>query len=384
MKRKWTGFILAILISLIGVFPVTAAESPVTVRWNDQAINLGSYPVVENDLCLVTFRPLMEAIGAKVDWNQADSSITACLPGVTLTVIPGSSMVSVNGRQISLPVAPAVRDGVVVVPLRAIAGICNIRIKWDNMSSTVNLYPIAPGSDYCSDREAVHQVSLLSALLVGQYDGQTSFKELRKYGDIGIGTFEGLDGEMIELEGKFYQVKADGVAYPVADTMQTPFASVTYFEADKSQALNEEIDFPQLQNRIDSMISNKNIFYAIKVTGDFKYVKTRSVPGQQKPYPPLAEVTKNQPTFEFNNVKGTLVGFWCPSYVDGINVPGYHVHFLNADKNAGGHLLGFTMESGQIEIDATPNFYMCLPAGEEFGKIDMTEDRTQETNKVEK
>jgi acetolactate decarboxylase len=108
------------------------------------------------------------------------------------------------------------------------------------------------------------------------------------------------------------------------------------------------------------------------------------VPGQQKPYPPLAEVTKNQPTFEFHDVEGTLVGFWCPSYVDGINVPGYHVHFLNADRNAGGHLLDFTMESGQIQLDATPNFYMCLPVNEEFGEIDMTQDRTQETNKVEK
>ncbi|MDD3363718.1 MAG: acetolactate decarboxylase [Syntrophomonas sp.] len=384
MKRKCLVFILAILISLMVVFPVPAAESPVTVRWNDQAIKFEVAPVVDNGQCLVPLRPVMEAMGSKIDWNQATSAVTACLPGVTFTVAPGSPVASVNGREISLPVAPAIRDGVVVVPLRAIADICNIRIDWDSTTSVVTLYRNEVDLDYGSDRETVHQVSMLSALLEGQYDGQTSFGELKKYGDTGIGTFEGLDGEMVELDGKFYQVKADGVAYPVADTMKTPFASVTYFEADKSQAVNEEINFEQLQNRVDSMISNKNIFYAIKVTGDFKYVKTRSVPGQQKPYPPLAEVTKNQPTFEFNNVKGTLVGFWCPSYVDGMNVPGYHVHFLNADKNAGGHLLGFTMESGQIDIDTTPNFYMCLPSNEEFGKIDMTEDRSQETNKVEK
>jgi acetolactate decarboxylase len=189
---------------------------------------------------------------------------------------------------------------------------------------------------------------------------------------------------MIELDGEFYQVKADGVAYPVADTMKTPFASVTFFQADKAQAIKEETNFQQLQELIDSMIDNENIFYAVKVTGSFKYVKTRSVPGQQKPYPPLAEVTKNQPTFEFDDVDGTLAGFLCPAYVEGLNVPGYHLHFLNAAKNAGGHLLDFIMASGQVEIDATPNFYMRLPENGDFGKIDMTEDRSQETNIVEK
>jgi acetolactate decarboxylase len=384
MQRKCVVFILAILISLIGVCSVQADDSLVKVFLNDQEINFKVVPVVENNQCLVPLQPVMKALGAKIEWNQQTCDATVYLPGVTLTVTPGSSIANVNGKEISLPVTPAIKDGMVVVPLRAIANICNIRIGWDSTSSSVTLYSNDLDSANSPDREAVHQVAMLSVLLVGQYDGQTSFEELKKYGDTGIGTFEALDGEMIELEGKFYQVKADGVAYPVADIMKTPFASVTYFEADKSQAVKEEINFPQLQNRIDSMIGNKNIFYAIKVSGDFKYVKTRSVPGQQKPYPPLAEVTKNQPTFEFNNVKGTLVGFWCPSYVNGMNVPGYHVHFLNDDKNAGGHLLDFTMESGQIEIDATPNFYMCLPVNEEFGKIDMTEDRSQETNKVEK
>ncbi len=385
VSRKCTVFIMTVLISLFAAWPAVASTgSPVTVFWNDRAIDFGAAPVMENGRCLVPLRPLMDAMGVKLYWDQRTGSATANLPGSNLMVTPGSPIVSVNDREISLPVAPAIRSGVLFVPLRAIAEICNINMSWDSASSAVALHSNNLNPDYSSDREAVHQVSMLSALLEGQYDGQTTFAELKKYGDSGIGTFEGLDGEMIELEGQFYQVKADGIAYPVADTMKTPFASVTYFEPDKSQVVNEEINFQQLQNRIDNMIANKNIFYAIKVTGDFKNVKTRSVPAQQKPYPPLAEVTKNQPTFVLDNVKGTLVGFWCPSYVNGMNVPGYHMHFLNAEKNAGGHLLDFTMKSGQIEIDATPNFYMCLPASEEFGKIDMNEDRTQETEKVEK
>lgn len=56
---------------------------------------------------------------------------------------------------------------------------------------------------------------------------------------MGIGTVAGLDGEMIGLNGEFYQVKDDGVAYPLAENIQSPLASVTYFDADRAQALNE-------------------------------------------------------------------------------------------------------------------------------------------------
>ena len=90
----------------------------------------------------------------------------------------------------------------------------------------------------------------------------------------------------------------------------------------------------------------KTCFYAVMIQGEFSYVKTRSVPAQEKPYPPLAEVTKNQPTFEFTDVTGTMVGFRCPPYVTGINVPGYHLHFLTDDRTAGGHLLEFTVAPG--------------------------------------
>jgi acetolactate decarboxylase len=103
--------------------------------------------------------------------------------------------------------------------------------------------------------------------------------------------------------------------------------------------LDKAEDYGQLEQYLDKLLPTENIFYAIKIEGTFKYIKTRSVPKQNKPYPPLVEVVKNQPTFEFHNVKGTIVGFRCPSYVEGINVPGYHLHFITGDKKAGGHLL---------------------------------------------
>lgn len=269
--------------------------------------------------------------------------------------------------------------GLIVVIVLAVV----LRISQNEKAATTTLGP-SQSAYRVQERDILYQVSTFNALLDGLYDGQFTFGELRKYGDTGIGTVAGLDGELVAVDGQFYQVKADGVAYPVDDNMQTPFAGVSYFDADKTVTLSGPIDFAQLQAKLNEMITNKNIFHVIKINGDFKYVKTRSVPGQQKPYPPLVEVTKNQPEFEFENVTGTLVGFWCPSYVQGINVAGYHVHFLTSDKKAGGHLLDFTLQNGELQLDETANFHLALPLSDDFNKIDLSQDRSQEAEKVEK
>lgn len=234
------------------------------------------------------------------------------------------------------------------------------------------------------DREILYQVSTINALTEGAYDGQLAFDGLKKQGDFGIGTFDGLDGEMVELDGVIYQVKADGIAYPVTDEAKTPFACVTFFEPDSTRKIDQINGYEQVKNVLDSMIANKNLFYAVKITGDFNYVKTRSVPKQQKPYPPLVEVTNIQPTFEFNDIKGVLVGFYCPALVQGINVPGYHLHFLSSDKKRGGHLLECEVQNAVVEIDTTPTFSMLLPTDEEFGKIDLAADKSEEIEKAEK
>ena len=128
-----------------------------------------------------------------------------------------------------------------------------------------------------------------------------------------------------------------------------------------------------------------NIFYAIKIEGTFSYIKTRSVPAQEKPYPPLVEVTQNQPIFEFNDVEGTIVGFRCPAYVAGINVPGYHLHFLTKSKDSGGHVLEFEIVEAVASIDYTSEFLMILPGDDsDFYEVDLTQDKQKELEKVEK
>ena len=253
------------------------------------------------------------------------------------------------------------------------------------VSIAIILLILMCGCSYAQKNEEVfYQTSTINALLDEVYDGNVTFKELKRHGDLGLGTFSNLDGEMIGLDGEFYQIKADGIAYPVDDLMKTPFAVVTFFESDKTKVLNKSINYDQLKLSLDNMLPTENIFYAFKIEGTFKYVKTRSVPGQNKPYPPLVEIVKDQPIFEFHDIKGTLVGSWFPCYMNGINVPGYHFHFITEDKKAGGHLLECQTEDVRIGIDCTSNLYLALPEDEEFYKAELSKENLAELEKVEK
>lgn len=238
----------------------------------------------------------------------------------------------------------------------------------------------APGMD----REAVYQVSTLSALLEGVYDGETTCGELKRHGDLGIGTFNALDGEMVCVGGVIYQVNAYGEVHRAADDMGSPFACMTFFDAEECISLPEGMDFEGFAAYMDDRLPTPNLPHAIRIEGTFSRVKTRSVPQQTKPYRRLAEVVKDQPTFEYENVQGVMVGFRLPEYMAGINVPGYHIHFLGAEAKGGGHVLSFAAQSASAQVDTTPRLVLVLPEAGFFSLADLSSDKGDEVERVEK
>ena len=230
----------------------------------------------------------------------------------------------------------------------------------------------------------LYQTSTIDALLSGNYEGDVSFAELQARGDFGLGTFDALDGEMIALDGDFYQVKADGRAYGVDKGLKTPFAVVTFFEPDLRQALAGPMGYVDLCTCLDRILGDANACHAVRVDGLFHYVKTRSVPRQRKPYPPLVEVVKHQPIFELHDIRGSLVGFRFPNYAQGLNVAGYHIHFVTEDRRAGGHLLECRMAHGVLYVDHEADLRLELPAGIEAAEPDTSPSKSDALNRVEK
>ncbi|HEX7555465.1 MAG TPA: acetolactate decarboxylase [Leptolinea sp.] len=231
-------------------------------------------------------------------------------------------------------------------------------------------------------RDTLYQVSTIGSLMSGNYDGIKTVEQISKKGDTGIGTIDRLDGEMLMIDGTVYQVKDSGIVVKPGNDVTVPFAAVTYFDDDLSQNINQVQNLDDLKAILDKMIVKKDRFYAFRIDGLFTTVQVRSVPKQSKPYPVLSEVTKKQAVFNYENIKGSLIGFWCPDYVGSVNVPGYHLHFISDDRNKGGHLLNVNVAQATAMLDETRFFEMEL--GENTQQNADFTDTQKEIDKVEK
>ncbi len=244
-----------------------------------------------------------------------------------------------------------------------------------------------PSEESKYDRETIYQVSLLQGLTFGDYNGSISVGELKERGDIGIGTFDRLNGELIMVDGEVYRAASDGSIEVVPDTETIPFSNVTFFDSDEEQMLEGISDIAGLQEKLNAKVSElgENRFYFIRIDGTFKEMNVRSEYAQDKPYKPLAEVLETDQTFfDYENVDGTVVGLYCPPYMEKMNATGWHFHFVSDDKTKGGHILGLKFDSADLKWDYTDTFDMIIPDNEMFDEFDLTVDQSEDIKKVEK
>jgi len=203
------------------------------------------------------------------------------------------------------------------------------------------------------------------------------------HGDFGVGTFAKLDGEMVVLEGKIYQVRSDGSVSLASADEEAPFAVVTQFSADVDAADQALPTLDALTKRCDDARPSNNIFYAYRVDGKFDMLRARAVS------PPdnderLVDAAKRQTEFKFSNISGTLVGLWSPGFSSAFSVPGYHFHFISDDRKHGGHLLDCSIHSARLRMECLTDFHLALPQNEDFLKADLSRNSADELAYAEK
>jgi acetolactate decarboxylase len=241
-----------------------------------------------------------------------------------------------------------------------------------------DLFHATRGEDH-----GVFQSSTIGALMEGVYDGEMTCGELAEHGDFGLGTFDALDGEMVALDGRFFRARSDGRAYPVSPSATTPFAVMTRFEPTVQVTWAAPTDWRALREAMDRALPSKNLFYAIKVRAHFHHIKVRTVPCQRRPYPPLVQIARGQPEFSHENIEGTLVGFRFPEYTQGINVAGYHMHFLDATETVGGHVLELRMRDAIVDLDVTARLHLEVPQCGAFLAADLAQDERAAIHEAE-
>jgi acetolactate decarboxylase len=221
------------------------------------------------------------------------------------------------------------------------------------------------------------QVSTSGALVAGVYDREVSVKSILEHGDFGLGTFANLDGEMVVLEGRAFQVLGTGKVLEAPPEAGAPFAVVTRFSPQLHGDTGPLASFKDLEKCCDRYRLSGNIFYAIRLDGHFSRIRTRAV-NPPSPATRLVDATKAQSEFSFTDIDGTLVGLWSPGFSSAFSVQGYHFHFISNDRQHGGHLLDLEAAQLSARIESLTDFHLALPGSEAFLKADLSKNTAEE------
>jgi len=231
------------------------------------------------------------------------------------------------------------------------------------------------------ERHSLFQVSTSNALVQGVFSGAVTVRDLKRHGDFGLGTFDGLDGELIMLDGVCHRATGGGAVTSPPDDARVPFAVVTHFQSDLSLAAGPG-SLTDLTTALDASRPSENLFVGIRASGMFERLSLRAACAAE-PGEDLVEATAHQSEFRVVDIEGTLVGFWAPLYARAVNVPGYHFHFISGDRRLGGHVL--EMEAGPLDvgIHVESELHIAIPETEEFLAADLSGDHQEALHQAE-
>ena len=248
----------------------------------------------------------------------------------------------------------------------------------DSLSAVVDR---ALATAFDLERHSLFQVSTSNALVQGVFQGAVTVQDLKRNGDFGLGTFEGLDGELIMLDGVCYRATGGGVVTSPPDDARVPFAVVTHFQPDLTLT-TEAGSLTDLTTALDASRPSENLFVGIQASGQFERLSLRAACAAESGEN-LLEATAHQSEFRVVDIEGTLVGFWAPLYARAVNVPGYHFHFLSKDRDLGGHVLDMVAGPLEVGIHVESELHIAIPETEEFLAADLSGDHQEALHQAE-
>ena len=233
----------------------------------------------------------------------------------------------------------------------------------------------------------MYQVSTLQALALGYSRAVITVEELIREGDTGLGTFEDVNGEMIVMDGQCYRADQTGHVTIVAPETGVPFAAVARLYGEQQFTLAHMPDIASVRTELTRKIEEVfglNSMHIVRIDGEFEKVDARSEAPYRSHHITLKEVlSQTQEAFLFEKIRGSLVGVYFPDYMDGINMPGWHLHFLSEDRTKGGHVFDVSIRNGTAKVDKINNIFINLPKEAAFDTYSLKQDLQEEIKSVE-
>lgn len=233
----------------------------------------------------------------------------------------------------------------------------------------------------------MYQVSTLQALALGYSRSVVTVEELLRHGDLGLGTFEDVNGEMIVVDGECYRADETGNAWKADPDMGIPFSSVAKTGYDHVFVIKDISDIGKLKEQLTLKIEEDfglNSMHIARIDGTFTKACARSESAHRSQHVDLKDIlSKTQRDFVFEDIAGTMVCIYYPDYMDGINAPGWHVHFLSQDRTKGGHVFDLVIADAQVQLARISKIEIQLPTEPAFDTYSLKEASGSDIKKVE-
>jgi acetolactate decarboxylase len=250
------------------------------------------------------------------------------------------------------------------------------RIHEDTGENPSRIVDSALSRAFDLDRHSLFQVSTSNALAQGVFAGAVTVGELRRHGDFGLGTFAGLDGELVMVDGECFRATGGGVVVEADDALEVPFALVTRFAADVIEDIETVTGIEALERELDRARPSENLFAGIRIEAELESLAMRAA-CPARPGEGLLEATRHQSEFTAGGARGTLVGFWAPQYARSVGIPGYHFHFISEDRTIGGHVLDLIAGAVRAEVQTESELHLAIPETVEFLTADLSGDHRE-------
>lgn len=233
----------------------------------------------------------------------------------------------------------------------------------------------------------IFQVSTLQALSLGYTRAVMPVKEFIRHGNMGLGTFEGVDGEMIVIDGRCYQADAHGNVCPADPETGVPFAVIADCGEEKKAPIGSCASIDELKDFLNHVVDDAfelNSMHVVRIDGLFEKISARSESGSMTNHVELKDILVNrQMDFTFTNTEGSLIAVRFPDYMDGINAAGWHLHYISNDRTLGGHVFDLSFEKADATIETISRIELMMPTGPVFDTYDMKSVSQEDIRTVE-
>jgi len=154
---------------MIALAPTMVLAADVRVTIDGQPVEFPvSDPVILDNRTLVPIRPVFEALGFYVSWEQTTQTATLVRHDFTVIIAIGSDVFTTNGQPHTLDVSAQNINASTKVPIRAVLESVGYEVAWDSSTRTVIITTPLPSFTIPNRRltaeEAAEWISVYDAL----------------------------------------------------------------------------------------------------------------------------------------------------------------------------------------------------------------------------